>query len=276
MRLLFVISSISLLASCASRFMFTLSDADVKRRYANTDAKPSFRYIPTEVGNVYCVTKGDSTKPPLVLVHGAPGHWYSSMHFLDDKDLLKKYFIITYDRPGYGHSYHGYSVPYIDAQTAVLRTILEQLGKQNDSLTLLGRSYGTPIAARYAMVYPQYMRKLFLIASTVDPKNEKYFWFSYANLLTPINHWMPHELNSATDEKFIHAQQLRSIEKDWNKITTPTYIMHGKNDNIADTINAYYAQRMINNADTKLYMIDNTKHNVAIIRRDMVKKLLLE
>jgi pimeloyl-ACP methyl ester carboxylesterase len=265
-----------LFGSCMRKYLFILSDAEVKARYENKKEKPVFRYIPTDVGKIFCVTNGDSTKPPLLLVHGAPGHWYSSLHYLEDKNLLKKYYIISYDRPGYGKSYNGYSVPYIDVQTDVAHQIITYLGKANDSITLLGGSYGTPIVARYAMAFPTKVKKLFLLASTVDPAKEKYFWFSYANLLTPINHWMPSDLNVATDEKFVHAKEIKSIENDWDKIVAPTIIIHGRADNIADTMNAYFAQRKLLHANSTLYMMDSMKHNVGYRRQDLVKKMLLE
>jgi pimeloyl-ACP methyl ester carboxylesterase len=261
---------------CVSNYVFTLTDRQIEERYKNKPQKPLFHNLKTETGNVHYVSNGDSSKPLLVLIHGAPGHWYSSMNLMEDADLLNKFFIISLDRPGYGKSNNGYSIPYIDAQADVIHQIVTRHNKHKQKITLVGRSYGTAISARYAMMHPENVQKLFLLASCVAPQKEKYFWFSFANLLHIINMWMPNDLNSATVEKFKHKKQLKYIENDWDKIIAPTYILHGKKDWMADTANAYFAQQKIVNADTYMHILDNTGHNVTRQHKELIKKLLLE
>jgi pimeloyl-ACP methyl ester carboxylesterase len=267
---------IATLSSCVSNFVFVLTNKQVESRYANKPNKPTFKTIATPSGKVFYATQGDSTKPLLVFIHGAPGHWYSSIHLFDDTALLAHFYIITYDRPGYGKSNNGYSVPYIDAQTEVLQQIITKENFSKKKVIVVGRSYGTPIAARYAMLYPNQTKKLLLLAPCVDPKKEKLFWFSFGNKLGFVNAFVPDDMNTATEEKFRHSNQLKFMQNDWDKITAPTYIVQGRKDWIADTANAYFAEQKIVNAFTKMYLIDNTGHNVSRQHPKLIKDLILE
>jgi pimeloyl-ACP methyl ester carboxylesterase len=45
--------------------------------------------------------------PTLFFVHGSPGSWDAYKQFLEDSDLLKKFRIVSIDRPGFGYSQFG-------------------------------------------------------------------------------------------------------------------------------------------------------------------------
>lgn len=264
------------LSGCMSNYVFVLNDNQIKERYLEKEQKPAFKTYQSTVGKVHYVTNGDSTKPILVLIHGAPGHWYSSINIVEDTALLNHFYIIAYDRPGFGKSNNGYSIPYIDAQTSVIADIVAKENKSKQPVTVVGRSFGTSIAARYAMLYPKETKKLLLLASCIDPKKERFFWFTYVNKLGFVNYFMPKDLQSTSDEKFAHKKELDKMKDDWHLITSPTYIMHGTKDWIAAIDNAYYADKKIVNAPTKLYIMENSGHNVTWKHKNIVKQWLLE
>jgi pimeloyl-ACP methyl ester carboxylesterase len=273
---LFLLFSLLFCSGCMSSFVLTMHNKDIKKHYAAKNTRPTFNYLKTSVGKMFYATQGDSTKPLLVLIHGAPGRWYSSLNLFDDSTLLKQYFIISFDRLGFGKSTNTESVTYIDTQVQSIVDLVNQLNYTNAKITLVGRSYGTPIAARYAMLYPNTIKKLFLLAPCIDPKKEKFFWFSYVNKIGIINNLLPNDLFTTTEEKFTHIKELKKIEKDWNKITASTYVLQGRKDWIADTANAYFAQKAITNANSKIYLLDNTGHNVTYSHFELIKQLILE
>ncbi len=274
--LLCCLSMITLLCgSCLRKYVYVLTPAQVQERYKQATKPPTMRYISTDYGKLYTVSQGDTTKPLLVLIHGAPGRWYSSINLLDDTTLQAHYHIVTYDRLGFGNS-APYSVTNLDVQVNALHQLTQALNYTNQPVTIVGRSYGTPIAARYAMRYNNEVNKLFLLAPCLDPYKEKYFWFSFANKSSMVNSFMPKDINNTTDEKFTHAKQLKKIQQDWQRITVPTYIIQGRKDWIADTANAYFAQKKLVNAPTTLLLLDNTGHNVTKQHRTLMVQLLTQ
>ncbi len=261
--------------SCINRFVFTLNDQDVANRYALKEPKPSFKTIDNEGSPLFYTTIGDTTKPILVFIHGAPGHWYSSLNMIDDKELQANFKIIAYDRPGFGKSGTNWATPDVDDQVSALRKILLAENKKNNPIILVGRSYGTTIAARYAMLYSSEVKKLLLLASCIDPKRERFFWYSYASKIGLVSTILSNELNNTSVEKFKHRKQLWLMHNDWDKITASTYLVHGTKDDIAFTSNADYGFNKITNADVHKIILDGVKHNVTRERPELIKSIIL-
>ncbi len=265
-----------LCSSCMSNFVLTLTQKDIKKNYANKPNKPVFNYIKTPIGKMFYATHGDSSKPLLVLIHGAPGRWYSSLNLFDDATLLQKFYIVSMDRMGYGKSNNKEGITFIDAQVNAIATLINKVNYTHQKVTIVGRSYGTPIAARIAMENPNNINKLFLLAPCIDPKKEKYYWFTYVNKIGIINTLLPNDLNTTSEEKFAHTNELRKIKNDWYKIIAPTYVVQGRKDWIADTANAYFAKQNLVNATSKIYLLDNAGHNVTYSHFELIKQLILE
>ena len=78
-----------------------MSEGEVKKHYASRPVKPTFFTIKNDSVELFCATTGSDTLPPLLLIHGAPGGWFSNISYVDDTDLQKRYNIIAVSRPGY-------------------------------------------------------------------------------------------------------------------------------------------------------------------------------
>jgi pimeloyl-ACP methyl ester carboxylesterase len=262
---------------CLKRYVFTLNDEQIQQRFANKPVKPKFNYLNYDGYKIHYATIGDSTKPLLVLVHGAPGTWYSSLKLMTDSALLTEFFILSFDRFGYNKSAYGQkSIVTIDGHVDYLQALVTEANFSKQPITIVGRSFGAPIAARYAMRYPAQVAKLMMWGSCIDPKYEKFFWFSYANKLGFVNNFTPRNLNVTTYEKFNHKRALRLIENDWENITAPTYVLHGTKDWIASIRNAYFAQRKIVNAPVYLNIAEGAGHNVSRTHFDLIRSLLMK
>jgi len=219
---------------------------------------------------------GDASKPLLLLVHGAPGAWYSYLSMLDNPDLQANYHMVSVDRIGFDKSNSGVAVTSIDEHVKYLEKIVEEYNTAGQKIYILGASYGAPIAAAFAMKNPDLVRELFLLSPVIDPSKEKIFWFSYLCRLSFINMWLEQSLNVATEEKFDHRHELRKLKPFWKNITCKTYVVMGKKDWIADPRNFEFAQRMLINADgAEFYLIENSGHAVMQTRPDLIRKLLL-
>jgi pimeloyl-ACP methyl ester carboxylesterase len=66
----------------------------------------------------------------------------------------------------------------------------------------------------------------------------------------------------ANEEKLSHSQELQKMLPYWQHITTPTIILHSRHDDLIDIKNAFFAQKMITNAPTKLVIWEGGNHYI--------------
>ncbi len=110
----------------------------------------------------------DSSKPPLVLIHGGQDHsrnWDSVAERLEDR-----YTIYAPDLRGHGDSGWAiggmYSIPEFTLDIATLANMIE--GK----LTIIGHSLGGAVAAQYAGTVPDRIEKLVSVEGWGPPMQE--------------------------------------------------------------------------------------------------------
>lgn len=219
---------------------------------------------------------GDTAKPLLLFIQGAPGAWYSYLSFLNDPELQAEYHMISVDRIGFDKSNSGIAVTPVDEHMNYLQKIVGEYNSTGKRISVLGTSYGAPIAAAFAMNNPDLVKELFLISPIIDPSKERTFWFSYLCKFSFINMWLERSLNVATEEKFDHRSELRKLRPFWKNITSKTYVVVGKNDWIADTRNFDFALKMLTNPDgAEFYMIGDAGHAILNQKPDLIKNLLL-
>lgn len=262
--------------SCKNPFYYTANKATINKLFSHLKYLPHYQTIKYNNDKINVVTLGDSLLPLLVIVHGAPGEWYNSFPNFLDSSLLDKFYIVTYDRPGYGKSSEAPNVASINYQTSVLEKVIAYTKYNNKKITLLARSYGTPIASLYAANHNAEVSKLVLVGSTTAPKLERIFWFSYLAKWGLAEVLLPKALRSATIEKFNHKAQLKIIEPFYKNITCNTYVLHGTKDWMADTANLYYNLNNFTNAHVVGIMLLNAPHNIIGYNPAYVKTILLD
>ena len=83
---------ILILVFCSSCMQsFKMSDRKIANYYANSPTKPSFAFSNTSKNKIHYVYSADTTKPILLLIHGAPGAWFGYKEFFNDS-LLSRMF----------------------------------------------------------------------------------------------------------------------------------------------------------------------------------------
>lgn len=103
--------------------------------------------------------------PPVVLLHGGPGH--SSLSFKDGFDFLAAdYRVFTYDQRGSGRSQIRpaldlYTIDHLVAELEALRRDVLRA----EQMVIIGHSAGGALAQRYALAYPDRVAKLVLVAA---------------------------------------------------------------------------------------------------------------
>lgn len=256
-----------------------VSDTKIKEYYTKKSAEVRIKRYKVGKREIRYIETGADTLPLVLFVHGAPGGLEAFQSYLVDSTLVGKAHLVTVDRPGYGYSNYGKSVPSIKKQAALLQPILDA-NKSGRPAILVGHSYGGPIIAQMAMDYPKQVGALVLAAPAIDPANEKIFFISYPADWFLIRLFIPRAFKVANDEKLSHVHELEKMYDHWHKLRLPITYIHGKKDMVVPYANTAFAQRMLRRA--KLEVITNKKMNHFIpwthphyIRQAIIKYLTL-
>ncbi|OIN61290.1 alpha/beta hydrolase [Arsenicibacter rosenii] len=257
-----------------------MTEREIREHYAGRPLKPTFYTIDTDTSRLFVAATGADTLPPLLLIHGAPGAWYGYIRMLDDTLLSKQYHVISVDRPGYHKSRISgpwrkrrkqYTLGW-QANTIAQALRLNHSGKP---ATVLGRSYGAPVAARLAADYPAQISQLFLVSPAIDPDAEKFYWFSTWGKFPLIQAFLPKFLNIATHEKFTHADELRKLLPSWSQIQAPVTVMQGGRDWIINACNFDFAKCVLDGKPANFIFLPEAGHLITNSHAELVRSLLL-
>ncbi|MCE7066002.1 alpha/beta fold hydrolase [Dyadobacter sp. CY326] len=279
LRSVFIIFIISAsLSSCFSRYI--ISAKQVRKHYATKKVKPTEHIIKNDTLALCVASVGADTLPMLLLIHGAPGSLWGYMNLMDDEDLQKRFHIVSVDRVGYGKSRLKIKkkrryVTSIATQANALLPVLN-LNKSKEKVTVLGRSYGAPIAAKLVSLRPEEVKELIMVSPVIDPEKEKFYWFSKWGRNSFIQLFLPGEFNTATAEKYSHSDELRKLLPVWHSLNVPTTVIQGGNDWIADPENIEFAKRHIKSKRAQYIFLHNAGHMITYTHLSMIKEMLLK
>jgi len=272
-----VVLSILFFSRCYLVNSYVYTDQELEEHYQNKAVKPVYKESQlTDRTQHYAVLSKNDTLPLLVMVHGAPGAWWGYLNLTDDSLLQEHFKIVAVDRLGYGKSGYGKEELSVQKQALAIKQIIEKENTTGKKVYLLGRSYGAPVTAWLAIHYPEKFEKLVMVSPVIDPDKEKFYWFSDIGNSSLVQWALPEFLNVATKEKFAHAKEMKKMLPEWGKLCTPTYVLVGENDDIADTANYSFAKKYITNCPTVFMKLKNTGHQITRQQPELVKELLLE
>jgi len=271
-----LIAALLFFSKCFFVNRYVKTDSELQAHYRFAKVKPDYRQCVSGGRQThYTVMSASDTLPLLVMVHGAPGAWYGYMNLTDDSLLQQNFKIVAVDRLGYGKSGYGRAELSVEGQGKAIQSVIEKENTSGKKVYLLGRSYGAPIAAWLAIHSPQAFEKLLMVSPVIDPEKEKFYWFSNIGRW-PIVQWMlPEMLNVATREKFSHADEMRKLLPEWSQLKTPTYVLVGEEDAVADTANYSFARKNITNCSAMFMKLAHTGHQITHQQPDLIKTLLL-
>ncbi|PJZ23985.1 alpha/beta hydrolase [Leptospira hartskeerlii] len=212
----------------------------------------------------------------LIFIHGSPGTWSNYLRYLKDPELLKIYCMLGIDRPGFGKSPG--TIADVDAQSEkILETllILPEMKNGKKSITILGHSYGGPVAARMASLSPDKFQYLFLLAAAMDPETEEIKWYNKIADTWIARRILPEEWTHSNSEMLPLKEQLKSLISDWKKIKAKTIVVQGEEDGLVDHTNLDFIQKNFS-AETKTYLLPKEGHFLPWKNYDLIHKLLIE
>lgn len=258
-----------------NKYIYT--DAELQEHYLSKPVKPVYKQtIFSDHKMHYAVLSKSDTLPLLVMIHGAPGAWYGYMNLTDDSLLQANFKIVAVDRLGYGKSEYGKEVLSTQLQALAIKNIIDKENTTNRKVFMVGRSYGAPIAAWLAIHYPETFEKLVMVSPVIDPDKEKFYWFSDIGNSRLVQWALPDLLNVATREKFSHSEEMRLMLPEWEKLNTPTYVITGEEDQVADTANYSFAKKYLTACPAVFVKLKHTGHQITHQQPGIIKELLLD
>ncbi len=262
------------MSSCFSRYI--ISAKQVRKHYAAKEVKPQTKLIENDTLTLSVASVGADTLPMLLLIHGAPGSLWGYMNLLDDPDLQRQFHIVSVDRIGYGKSRLKMRkfVTSIEQQAQALLPVLA-LNRSDEKVTILGRSYGAPIAAQLVSLMPEKVKELIMVSPVIDPEKERFYWFSKFGKNSFVQLFLPGEFNTATAEKYSHAEELRKLMPVWKSLDVRTTVIQGGNDWIGDPSNIEFAKKHIKSKRAQFIFLFNAGHMLTFTHSDMIKEMLL-
>ncbi|MGJ4747837.1 alpha/beta fold hydrolase [Leptospira sp. SA-E8] len=212
----------------------------------------------------------------LIFIHGSPGNWSNYLRYLKDPELLKMYCMLGVDRPGFGKSPG--AIADVNSQAEkILGTLtkLPEIQKGKKSITILGHSYGGPVAARMAALAPEKFQYLFLLAAAMDPEAEEIRWYNIIADTWVVGWILPAEWTHSNSEMLPLKEQLQNLNSEWKKIKAKTIVIQGEEDGLVDPKNLEFVQKNFA-AEIKAYLLPKEGHFLPWKNYDLIHKLLIE
>jgi pimeloyl-ACP methyl ester carboxylesterase len=253
-----------------------MTNKELKFHYQNRLSKPFYHIVENDSVRLHYVTFGADTAQAVLFIHGAPGAWDGYLNLLDDSLLQHNFHLISVDRPGYGKSQKRIKKKSYSLEQQAKSIILAlKSNHSHKKAIIIGRSYGAPVAAKIAALFPDKIEKIILLSPAIDPDTEKFWWFSKFGKVFLVRWFLPERMNTATDEKYAHTKELQILKNDWQKINSDVTVMVGGQDWIVDTTNFSFAKKMLIGKNAKFIFIPESGHLISNSRPDLVKKEII-
>jgi proline iminopeptidase len=160
--------------------------------------------------------------PPVLLVHGGPGH--SSLSFKNSFDFLADQTrVIYYDQRGSGNSQikpepADYTIEQlVDELEALRREVVKA-----EKIVIIGHSFGSALVQRYALKYPQCVEKMIIIGgiriNNGMPNRFIWKWFGPALYSTGLG--FPPASPEAADAWFTASSEKDNTQRLFDKQKT--------------------------------------------------------
>ncbi|WP_051563799.1 alpha/beta fold hydrolase [Enterovibrio calviensis] len=200
------------------------------------------------IPSVSLKTSGDpESDHRIIFIHGSPGNKEAYDDYLGHP-ALQDVDLVAVDRLGFGQS----KTPVETSLKKQAQALLPLLQEKKKTL-LVGHSLGGPIALQLALLAPDYVDSLLLIASAFDPKLEAPKWYNYM-ADTLLAKWViPDDMIRSNEEMMVLDSELQKLAaQDWQALTMPIVLVHGEDDDLADPNNSLFAKERLPHANLKM------------------------
>ncbi|WP_170132122.1 alpha/beta fold hydrolase [Arenicella xantha] len=201
---------------------------------------------------------GDVNKPGVLFIHGTPGDGTAFSSYLENSSLQSEFLLISVDRLGWGTS----TLPdkLVDGDFALqAQSIIAVMEKfPNQQWIVVGHSLGASIAPKVALLAPQKVRRLILLAGSLDPKLGKPRWYNRAANTWLISRLIGRSMRHSNREIMNLSQQLNIMNQQLveNRLNVDVVVIQGMKDRLVSPDNATFAKQSWQNHFRQLDIIE--------------------
>ena len=232
----------------------------------------SYKYLGKKISYAYT---GENPNQVIFFIHGSPGSWKAYDEYLQDQELNKKAILISVDRLGYGGSEKGIPEYSLENQAKYLSPILHLYPKSK--IILVGHSYGGPVAIQIAGMYPERIKKIILLAPSIDPELEEILWYQKFGNTTVGRFLLPLSIDVSNQEIYTLKGELLKQNKIWKELDIPITHIHGTEDNLVPFSNTEFIKKHLkNSANLKIIPLIGVNHFLVWNQFELIKEELLK
>ena len=256
-------------------FKFRTSDADAQEAFSQKGVALKTGFFTASNGRqLHYVQTGDSTAPTIFFIHGTPGSWDNFKGYLLDSSLLQHFRLVAVDRPGFGYSNFGKSLP-VAAQAAMLNEFV-RFCKNGKPAILTGHSLGGPIVVAMAAADTTVAQTLLLLAASVSPLHEPAEKWRKALANPVLNPLVPGAFRPSNAELLDFKTYVQQMPALLQQVRCTTYVMHGTKDMFVPYANLAYADsNLINAPVVNLITLPGENHFIPWTKFDDFRQLFL-
>jgi len=253
---------------------FRISDSEAKEKFSKAGIELKTETLSVDGFNMHYAKTGIDTLPTLFFVHGSPGSWNAFEQYMQDKDLLAKYRMIAVDRPGFGYSNFN-KAQDLQKQSKLITPIIKLI-QNGKPVYAVGHSLGGPMVVKLQVDNPGTFTGLVLLAASVDPAAEKPEKWRPVLYKTPLNYFVPGAFRPSNKELWYLKKDLKGLDKHWDKITCPVWILHGDKDTFVPISNVdYIKQKLAGNKNVSVKVLPDARHFIPWEQYGDIKEVLL-
>jgi pimeloyl-ACP methyl ester carboxylesterase len=253
---------------------FKISDSKAKENFKNAGVALTTETVKVGSRNMHYTKTGNDTLPTIVFIHGSPGSWDAFSQYMQDKDLLAKYRMISVDRPGFGYSDYGEAEPM--KRQAELISPLFKKWQNGKPVYLAGHSLGGPMIIWLNADNPGMFNGLVLLAASVDPAEELKERWRYVLNTGVFRYFVPGALRPSNVELLYFKKDVYALQDKFKTVTCKVFIVHGMKDSFVPVGNAGFAEKkLINAASVETILIPEANHFIPWTKYEVIKKVLM-
>lgn len=251
-----------------------ISDNKAKEEFSNAGVSLTTETKKINGFDIHYAKTGNDTFPTLFFVHGSPDGWTRYEEFMKDKELLSRYRMISIDRPGFGHSQFG-DAKNLEDQSQLIGPLVKSI-KNGRPIYAVGHSYGGAAIVKLQVDNQELFNGLVLLAAAVDPKEEKPERWRFIMKMPPLNYLLPGAYRPSNTELVYLKQDLQELDKEWEKISCPVWILHGDKDTYVPVANVEYAKKKLSKVKSvEVKILPGADHFIPKERYEEVKEVLM-
>lgn len=222
--------------------------SELTDHFDTTGLQPEEHKTVFDEGTLYYVTYGDSTKPPLLLIHGSPGNWTAWKELMVQPEVYTSYFIIALDRIPYHQTTIKGSYSLAE-QSDYLKPVMD---RYCSPCIVAGHSYGGALALQVGTAYPDQVAAVLSIAGTIAAPFQKPKWYNRV-LNSPLQYLIAPFFRASNNEMLRLSDDLHALEKQLVKTKVPLFFIQGGADALVAPESVAYLQSKIPHTESVLY-----------------------